>query len=242
MRKLILFIALFAAIQANAQWPWEKVEGNGRLEKQTRQAGQYTAVHSAGPWNVVISYGEPGAIQIEGDENLLPYIETKVEDGKLMIRTTKHVNLRSKNKITIHLSLTKLTGLALSGSGDLTGNGKFHNDGNAYFRVSGSGTMTFRFDRVGTAEVSVSGSGDVRLTGATSAVTARISGSGNADCSELQCGNATAHVSGSGNIKVNASKMLDATVSGSGNISNRGGAADIRKHVSGSGRITSGGN
>src|SRR6476659_23461 len=174
MRKLILFIALFAAIQANAQWPWEKVEGNGRLEKQSRQAGQYTAVHSAGPWNVVISYGEPGAIQIEGDENLLPYIETKVEDGKLMIRTTKHVNLRSKNKITIHLSLTKLTGLALSGSGDLTGNGKFHNDGNAYFRVSGSGTMTFRFDRVGTAEVSVSGSGDVRLTGATSAVTARI--------------------------------------------------------------------
>jgi hypothetical protein len=242
MRKLLLFITLFTTIQANAQWPWEKVEGNGRLQKQTRQAGQYNAVHSSGPWNVVISYGEPGSIQVEGDENLVPYIETKVEDGKLMIRTTKHVNLRSKNKITIHLSLTRVTGLALSGSGDLTGNGKFHNDGNTYFRVSGSGTMSFGFDRVTSAEVMVSGSGDIRLTGASSSVSARVSGSGNADCSELQADNVTAHVSGSGNVKVNASKMLDATVSGSGNISNRGSATDIRKHVSGSGRVTSGGN
>lgn len=240
MRKFLLFLTLFVAIQSNAQWPWEKVEGNGRLAKQTRQAGQFTAVHSAGPWNVVIGYGEPGSIQVEGDENLLSYIETKVEDGKLMIRTTKHVNLRAKNKITIRLSLTRLTGLALSGSGDLSGNGKFHNDGNTYFRVSGSGTMSFRFDRVGTAEVMVSGSGDIRLTGSASAVTGRVSGSGNADCGELQCENATAHVSGSGNMKVNASRMLDATISGSGNISNRGAAADIRKHVSGSGRVTTG--
>ncbi|MDE3180326.1 MAG: UDP-N-acetylglucosamine 2-epimerase, partial [Acidobacteriota bacterium] len=50
----------------------------------------------------------------EGDENLLNYIETEVNDGKLSIRPKKNVTLRSKNKITVYIYLTKMTGIYVS--------------------------------------------------------------------------------------------------------------------------------
>jgi hypothetical protein len=78
----------------------------------------------------------------------------------------------------------------------------------------------------------------VRLSGSAASVSARISGSGNADCSKLICDEARAQISGSGNIKLNANKSVDAQISGSGNVTYRGVAADIKKHVSGSGKVS----
>ena len=112
MKKLFVVLVVFSALPALAQWPWEKIEGNGKLKKETRQINGYTAVASAGAWDVMIAYGESNSIEIEGDENLLSYIDTKVENGKLSIKTTKNYNLRSKNKITVYISLTRMTGIS----------------------------------------------------------------------------------------------------------------------------------
>jgi hypothetical protein len=237
MKKLVFLFATLIALQSSAQWPWEKIEGNGKLKKETRPASGYTAVSSAGFWDVMIAYGESNSITIEGDENLLPYIETKVEDGKLSIHTKKSYNLRSKNKITVYVSLTRMTGISLSGSGDIIGQGRFRNDGETNFKISGSGSIDLSFDKVGTAEVGISGSGNIRLKGSANSVNAKISGSGNADCSELIADDATARVSGSGDVKLNANKSVDASISGSGNVSYKGAASDVKKHVAGSGRL-----
>jgi hypothetical protein len=230
-------MAVLIALQSSAQWPWEKIEGNGRLKKETRSLSGYSAVASSGSWDVMIAYGDSNTIELEGDENLLEYIETKVENGRLSIKTKKNINLRSKNKITVYVSLTRLTGISLSGSGDMIGRGKFSNDGATEFRLSGSGSIKISFDRLQAAEVGISGSGSIKLVGSATAVTVRISGSGNADCSELICDNASAHVSGSGDIKLNANKSVEASISGSGNVTYTGAATDIKKHVAGSGRL-----
>ncbi|MBV9986578.1 MAG: DUF2807 domain-containing protein [Chitinophagaceae bacterium] len=237
MKRILSLLALIVSLQAAAQWPWEKIEGNGKMTKETRPVSGYSAVSSSGAWDVMIAYGESNSIQVEGDENLLPYIETKVEGDKLVIRTTKRVNLRSRNRITVYVSMTRLAGVAVSGSGDIIGQGKFRFDGDSYFHVSGSGNIKMNFDRVGSADVSISGSGGIRLSGATQSVKARISGSGNADCSELVADDASAHISGSGDVKLNVNRSIDASISGSGNVSYRGAASDIKKHISGSGRL-----
>ncbi|MES2374421.1 MAG: head GIN domain-containing protein [Bacteroidota bacterium] len=238
MKKLFLATALLISLSSFAQWPWQKVEGNGNLKKETRPASGYTAISSSGSWDVMVAYGESNSIQVEADENLLEYISTKVENGKLSIKTTKNVNLRTKNRITIYVSLTRLTAISLSGSGDIIGEGKFTNDGNTDFSVSGSGSIKMTVNKLGKVEVGVSGSGNVRLSGSANSVEARISGSGNADCSNLICDDAYAHISGSGNIKLNANRAIDANISGSGNVSYKGSASDVKKHVSGSGRLS----
>jgi len=237
MKKLLVIVALLIGLQSFAQWPWEKIEGDGKLKKETREASGYTAIASSGFWDVMVAYGESSSIQIEGDENLLAYIETKVENGTLTIKTKKSVNLRSKNKITVYVSLTRLTGVSLSGSGDVVGQGNFSNDGKTDFKVSGSGSIKLSFAKLKELEAGISGSGNIKLSGSANTVQARISGSGNADCSDVICDDASAHISGSGNVKLNANKSVDANISGSGNVSYKGAASDVKKHVAGSGRL-----
>ena len=237
MKKIFLALALLVGIQSFAQWPWEKIEGNGNLKKETRSVGNFTGVASSGSWDVMVAYGESNSIQVEGDENLLEYIETSVEDGSLHIKAKKSVNLRSKHKITVYVSLTKLTNVSLSGSGDIIGEGKFQNEGTTHFRLSGSGNIKMAFDKVKDVETSISGSGNIHLSGSTHSVSAHISGSGNADCSDLVSDDVSASISGSGNVKVFANKSIDAKIAGSGNVYYKGAANDIQRHVAGSGRV-----
>ncbi len=237
MKKILLFVTLFAGFQSFGQWSWSKIEGNGTLKKETREVGSFTSLASSGSWDVMVAYGESNSIIVEGDENLITYIETTVENGKLSIKPKKNVNLRTKNKIVVYVSLQRVTGISLSGSGDIIGEGKFTNNDKTEFRVSGSGTIQLKFDKLSSVESAISGSGNIRLEGSANHVDARISGSGNTDLSNLICDDAKAQISGSGNIKLNANKSVDANISGSGNVTNKGAASDVKKHISGSGRL-----
>jgi hypothetical protein len=234
----LLLASLVALLSFPAFAQWETVSGNGNLKKETREASGYTAVASHGSMDVNISYGNSNTITLEADENLLPYIETSVDKGTLVIKSKKNTNLKTKNKIVVNVSLTKLTALRLSGSGNIKGNGDFSNNDKTEFSISGSGNMNFTFGTLNEVTVSISGSGNANLNGkGCNNITATISGSGNIDCSNVPCNDVFAKVSGSGNVRVYANKSIDARVSGSGNIYYKGTASKLNNKASGSGKI-----
>ncbi len=106
MKKLL--ICLFALISSTSYASgWETITGNGNLKKETRQASGYTGVSSAGSMNVEVAFGNSNSITVEADENLLPYIETTVENGNLIIKTKKGYNIKSKLKLIVVLFLSK---------------------------------------------------------------------------------------------------------------------------------------
>lgn len=237
MKKILLASLLFASLQSIAGG-WETIEGNGNIKKETRTASGYTAVSSGGAFDVDISYGNSGSISIEADENLLPYIETVVEGNELKLRTKKGYNIKTKNKMKVTVSLTKLTALRVSGSGNVRGDGNFSNDGTTDISISGSGDIKLSFDRFAALEIKISGSGSMKLKGKeTSKISATISGSGNIDAYDVSANEVTAKVSGSGNVNVTATKSIDAAISGSGNVNYKGSVADIKQKTSGSGKV-----
>lgn len=234
---LILFLAL-TSISASAQ-PWETVKGNGQAKTETRQVNAFTSVSSGGAMNVEIAYGNSNSISIEADENLLPYIETSVDNGKLTIKTSKNKNLKSRSDITVRISMTKIKGIQQSGSGSITGEGKFTNDDETDISLSGSGNLKLDFDSFKDLDLSVSGSGNMNLKGnSTNKLEIKISGSGNIDCLKIPANNVDVKISGSGNVKVNAQNSIDAKISGSGSVFYKGDATDIKSKVAGSGRVT----
>ncbi|MEJ7683448.1 MAG: head GIN domain-containing protein [Segetibacter sp.] len=236
MKKLLLTLFTFISICSFAQW--ETITGNGNVKKETRDVSGFTGVALSGNMNVQLTYGNSNSITVEGDENLLPYIETKVEDGVLLVRSKNKTGIKTKNKLIVYVSLTKVTELKVSGSGNITGNGDFSNDGETNISVSGSGDVNVGINSFNETKIAVSGSGNVTLKGkSTNNIEAAISGSGNIDCSDVACNDVFAHVSGSGNIKVYANKSIDAKVSGSGNIYYKGSATNINLKSSGSGKI-----
>jgi hypothetical protein len=236
MKKLLVILFAFISLNSFSQ-KWQTIKGNGETKKETREVGSFMSIDALGSMEIKIDYGNAGTISVEADENLLPYIETTVEDGRLSIKQKKNVNLKSRSGIVVYVSMTQIKSLDLSGSGNISGSGAFANDATTDFSVSGSGNLTLDFDTFKDLDLSVSGSGNIKLKGASPMISAKISGSGNIDCSNISSNDVVAKVSGSGNIKVYANNSIDAQISGSGNVFYRGDAQKINRKMSGSGKV-----
>lgn len=237
MRNTLIVLFSLISLQSLAQ-PWQTIKGNGNEKKENREVSNYTSLLSQGSINVQIEYGNSNTLSVEADENLIPYIETVVENGRLIIRSKKNVNLKSRSKMVVHISMTKINSLQLSGSGNVDGSGAFSNDDKTEIGISGSGNITLGFRTFGNLDLSLSGSGNMDLKGdKTNTITASIAGSGNIDCSNLSSNDVDARIKGSGNIKVAASHSIKAKISGSGNVLYKGDASDITSKISGSGKV-----
>lgn len=231
---------MLCSISCFAQ-PWKAIKGNGNFKTETRQVATFSSLSSQGSIDVQVNFGTPGSITVQADENLLPYIETTVENGTLKIKSKDHVNLKSSAKIRVAVSMEKINDLRLGGSGNIDGSGNFTSDGKTAISVSGSGNIHLNGGSYGDMRLRVSGSGNISIKKATANnLDTEISGSGNINCSGLSSQNVTASISGSGNAHVNAEKSVDAKISGSGNVFYSGKPASVTSKTAGSGKLLKG--
>ena len=236
MKKLLIPFLLLVSINLLAQ-PWQTIKGDGNVKKETRTVSSFTSLSSHGAIDVQIAYGNSNSISIEADENLLPYIETTVEGGILNIGPKNKINLKSRSRMIVYVSMTKINSLKLSGSGNINGDGSFGNDGKTEIAISGSGNIKLSAGSFQDLGLSVSGSGNIYLKGAAANdITTSVSGSGNIDCSDISSNDVDAKISGSGNLKVNAQKSITAAITGSGNVFYKGDATNIVTKIVGSGK------
>lgn len=237
MKKLIAILLILTGSQLYAQ-PWKTIKGDGNIKKENRTVSDFVSISSLGPLDVKITNGHSNKIEVEADENLLPYIETKVENGKLIIQTTKNTNIKSKSKMVVYVSMDKIESLQLSGSGNIEGNGNLTGDDITKIMLSGSGNIHLNSGSFNEVNFAVSGSGNIEMKGGSANnVSASVSGSGNIFISDLEAENAEVKISGSGNAKINAGKSLTAKISGSGNVFYKGSAKNISSKVAGSGKL-----
>src|SRR6476646_1705754 len=83
----VVLLALAAASgPCAAAWWGDTVKGNGQIRTQTRAVSGFAGVALGLPAEVEVRQGPSEGVTIEADDNLLPLIETKVEDGVLEIR------------------------------------------------------------------------------------------------------------------------------------------------------------
>lgn len=238
MKKLLVFIAFISiGHTAQAQW-WNSVKGNGEMTTQNRQTPDYDKISVAGSFDVHIVKGKEGDIVLKGEENLLDHIEISVKNNVLVIKVKDKINLRTSwNKsITVEVPVTEIEGVKLSGSGDISADTVLvARDFSA--SVSGSGDISLAIEAT-ELQVQVSGSGDIDLSGKTEDLQIKVSGSGDVNAFDLIATDANVTVSGSADVKVNTKGMLQAKVSGSGDIVYKGNPKKLSSKVSGSGDVT----
>ena len=75
---LVLVAILFASISHAQWWGSKKVKGNGNITTITRTTSDYDGIKCAGSMDYILVAGTEGEIKIEGEENLLKYIVTKI--------------------------------------------------------------------------------------------------------------------------------------------------------------------
>jgi hypothetical protein len=174
----------------------------------------FHAVHTNGPINVNITSGPTASLKFEARADVLPLLTSEVKDGVLTIG----MNDTGKNDIgdiTATIVTPKLDDVMLNGSGNVDVQGVKATDFNG----------------------TINGSGNLTMSGAADSTTIKLEGSGNIVAKDLVSQSAKVILSGSGNVEVNASKKLDANLSGSGNIQYAGNPANLTRQISGSGNV-----
>lgn len=211
------------------------IQGRGSDITETRNAGAFIGVDLRCDADVELVRDSTFSIEITGQENILKVLDTKVENGNLIIDYKKRVWRHNQIKIIVHTA--NIQSVFISGSGNIN----IQNEMNANtfdLKISGSGDINTAALNVQTLTAHISGSGNIKIPGGVvQAGKFSISGSGNINSEFAVSSTMDAKISGSGNITVNVSETLNASISGSGDIKYRG-KPTVTVSISGSGKVT----
>lgn len=239
MKKLIITaVILTMTFSVNAQSWWKnskKVKGDGNVKTETRNTQDYDGVSVGGFFDVILVKGTEGKIKIEGESNLLEYIETEVKKGSLKIRVKKGYNLKTTRRLTVTVPVKDINRVSIGGSGNVTSDMLLKAD-NFKVSVAGSGNVSLKID-ANSISSSVAGSGDVELSGEADSMKCSIAGSGDIKAYELKVNSLKASIAGSGSIRISVEDEIKATVAGSGSIYYKGNPSKKDIKSAGSGRI-----
>ncbi|RXK57826.1 DUF2807 domain-containing protein [Lacibacter luteus] len=231
-----VFIALtFLFILTSCRW--RSVRGNGEIATTNRSERDFKSVRTGGSFDVYLTQGDNFEIKITGDENLLRYVETKVENGVLRIHTRKGVNIRPTEDMKVHITAPRFAEVSLAGSGKIVAETNLTSDSKIKFSIAGSGDILMKEVNAPQVAVNIAGSGKAEAAGATRDIDIDVAGSGDVIMKNLKAENAKVEIAGSGNVWLYASLKLDVRVAGGGDIHYYGNPTDIKSKLAGSGNL-----
>lgn len=189
------------------------VHGSGVRKTEKRDLPSFTAIETTGAFDVQVTCQKPASFEIEGDDNLLPLIQTEVRNGVLRVSSTKHY--RTRDPILLRITVPDLTSVSSTGAGK--------------FSVIDLKNENFEIHSTGAALITVEGqSNSVKISS---------TGAGKIDAENLRARKVEVTVTGAASVDVYASDQLDVNVSGVGRVTYSG-DAKVNKRVSGAGQVT----
>jgi hypothetical protein len=234
--SIILTVSLAITLIGCESSSWNCLRGNGIIDKETRDLNEYNGVVTEGEFEVFYVPDTSYFVEIETDQNLMPYIQTRISGSTLIVDNGTRKCLRSEYPIRIYVHAPEINLMSLVGSGLISAETIYADV--LTLAIEGSGVIDVSGIDVLELDVLITGSGDVNLWGTTTKSDYTITGSGNIDARNVISTNCIAEISGSGSIYCNAVSRLEAFISGSGTIYYRG-SPSVSINISGSGSVIS---
>lgn len=211
------------------------LRGEGPMVSEDREVGDFSAIRLEGIGTVNVSEGAQTAVRVEAQENLLPYLETAVENGTLVISARESVNLVPTQGIFYYVTTPRLDQVDMAGLGEI--NVPRLSGDDVDVRVGGGGNITVDELAAGRLNAVLSGLGDVNIEGGSvDEQVVMLSGGGSYNAGDLESRATEVTLSGLGSATVHASETLDARLTGGGNISYYG-RPQVTQEVTGLGEI-----
>jgi Putative auto-transporter adhesin, head GIN domain len=197
----------------NVSFNFGKVSGSGNVITETRDVRDFSSIDVSGIFKVEATAQKDFRVEVQADDNLLPFITTEVRGGVLHIEAEKR--LKSNGPIIIRVSAPDVEHVEASGVSN----------------VSIKDLNSERFD------ADTSGKSHVSVQGMAENLDIDVSGASEVDAAELTSQNAKVDASGASKVTVNVSRQLDADASGASRIYYSGPAA-VNKNTSGASSVT----
>lgn len=193
----------------------ETIKGSGNIISVERDIPHsVTGIVKSSSFSVEISQGESAFLEVSADDNIMNHVVTDIKNNTLVLQMEEGYSYRNMN-VSIKLVLPNCEDIVKSGSGDLIFNDfSFHKELN----------------------IVASGSGDIKISGESSELNIKKSGSGKLHMEKCVALSANLVSSGSGDIALYLSNELTGVKSGSHDIRLTG-SPEMNLQKSGSGKI-----
>ncbi len=179
------------------------IKGSGKSEQEKRKVADFSKVVVSGVFEIQIKRQQQFVVELAGDANILPEIESAVEGDQLRITARSNICPALPLRITI-------------GMPDIS---QFTSQGVNNVQISGINNKSFTLEATGSSDITVQGS--------TENFTVSTTGTGDVHAFDLIADAVTAEVQGSGDLQVFVKGPLSATSSGTGDIFYRGTPSEI---------------
>ena len=206
IRTLTIAAAVGVVLVATASTAKADVDAS-----QTLQLVDFSAIEISGAYELDVEVGGDYGVRLTGSEADLERAEASVRNGALMLGSRKRQ--RSEKRHGDHESLRAVVTMP------------------ALDRLSVSGVVDadIRGVDAGAFRVTLSGVGEVNVTGRCGTIDARVSGVGELNARALECETADVALSGMGEASVFARDAAKAEVSGMGEINIYGSPKTVDK-------------
>ena len=160
---------------------------------------------------------KPASVTISGDADLVDKVTTTVKDGVLVIHTPEHRRDQHRRNHRLHATVTApdLRSLAITGTGTLKATGIAN-------------------DRLA---IDVPGTGTLKLSGSTGALNVRLGGTGEVTGKDLAAKDLVVDIDGTGSARLNATRSVEARITGTGSLKVHGHPSQVKKTVTGLGAV-----
>lgn len=235
MKKLFFIFSVFTVILSSCDFvTGDRVKGNGNMQSVERSETGFTGVNSSSNFDTYVGIG-PYSVKIEAEENIIPYIETFVDNGTLKIDTKEGFWLKPRRTVKIYVTAPRLTKIHSEGNGNVISTTKITDSSRIDLHVGGNAEMKVEVDAP-EIDADLGGNGGIEIKGQARDFQCKTAGNGHIEAFGLQTESAKVEIYGNGNANVSASVKLDVRIGGNGNVHYKGNA-QITTQITGNGNI-----
>lgn len=220
-RAVTIAVVLAATLLLSACSGWsidlgDEVVGSGDIVTQVRAADGFDRIEFRAFGTLEVVQGADESLAVRGDDNLLPRIDTFVEDGTLVIEIEEGIVPIPSDGFRYDVTVTDLEGLEVTGAGRIALDG-FSGD-RLEVDFSGAGDLDLVRLDVDVLDVSFSGAGSLYASGRADVQEVDLTGAGDYDAGDLATRSTDISSSGAGSAEVWATDDLRVDASGVGRV------------------------
>jgi putative autotransporter adhesin-like protein len=222
-----VFVA--ASLLSCTSFAHDHVRGSGNVRREIRVVPAFTGVAVAGGIRGEVQIGQQ-RVELSGDDNVLPLVETVVEDGVLVVRFKPHISLDTQEPVVVQVSAPSIDALESSGGSRLRASLIPTDD--LTIDSSGGGDVEARKVAVKKLRADVSGGGALVLEGSADEVKLGLSGGSRCKGKEFRARTMRIQASGGSTARLAVSESVRGSASG-GSVVRVSGSPEMRVASSG---------
>jgi len=215
------------------------ITNTGKVIIQERFVGDFDSISMNDNVNLILTQDTVNQVKVEGGQNIIQGITTKVTNHLLIIHNQNTCNwLRSYHSpLNVYVSVKNLWKVIYNSSGNLTSSNAIASDIFIVDAWGGCGTINVELNIKDGFFLQHMGTANFILRGRCNINSVYAGDFGSFQCSELLTGYTFIKNYGSNDCYVNASRYLDATIGSIGNIYYSGNPDTVYTHINGSGVV-----